>query len=147
MSLKKTMLLVTACSTVLIACSHSADNQVAVKDYQEPILAAKWINYQCENGVDQKQAKARYHFGEATAVAQVTLGEEILTMDYDGDKSNPETTVFSVGDYSWSISNNGAGQTPEKEGNGFLTLTKNDTVNGAAVKVDQILKKSCFPAK
>ena len=68
-------------------------------------------------------------------------------MDYDGEQSNPETTVFSVDNYSWSITNQYTGKSPELENNGFLTLNKTETVNGTQVAVSEILKKSCFPVK
>lgn len=147
MILKKSALFIVTCAVLLAGCSSNADDQIVVKDYQEPVLNAKWVQYQCEAGVDQQQAEARYHFGEATAVAQVRLDEEVLTLDYDGDKSNAETTVFSVGNYSWSITNKFAGQKPELEENGFLTVSKTDTVSGTTVEVEEILKKSCFPVK
>ncbi|MGV6987719.1 hypothetical protein ACWA5Z_01755 [Testudinibacter sp. P80/BLE/0925] len=144
----KKRLLITACAAALTACStNTADSGIRVKDYQEPVLAAKWVQYQCEAGVDQQRAEARYHFGEATAVAQVKLGTEILTLDYDGEKSNRETTVFSVDNYSWSISNKFARQKPESEENGFLTVRKVETVNATNIEVEEILKKSCFPQK
>lgn len=146
--LKKNLLLITACAAALAACSNNGtDNNISVKDYQEPVLAAKWVQYQCEAGVDQQRAEARYHFGEATAVAQVKLGAEVLTLDYDGDRSNAETTVFSVDNYSWSITNKFAGQKPELEENGFLTVKKIETVNATNIEVEEILKKSCFPQK
>jgi hypothetical protein len=148
MTLKKTTLLVAACSVLMVACAKTADTQkVNIKEYQEPILSAKWINYQCEAGQGGPQTQARYYFGEATAFAQVKLGEQILTMDYDGEQSNPETTVFSVDNYSWSITNQYTGKSPELENNGFLTLNKTETVNGTQVAVSEILKKSCFPVK
>ena len=51
MTLKKTTLLVAACSVLMVACAKTADTQkVSIKEYQEPILSAKWINYQCEAG-------------------------------------------------------------------------------------------------
>ncbi|MGR3806442.1 hypothetical protein [Pasteurella testudinis] len=148
MTLKKNAILIAVCSVALAACSaDSTSGDIKVKDYQQPVLDAKWVQYQCEAGVDQQQAEARYHFGEATAIAQVKLGEEILTLDYDGERSNAETTVFSVGNYAWSISNKFAGQKPELEDNGFLTVRKTETVNATTVEVEEILKKSCSPLK
>lgn len=69
MTLKKTTLLV-----AVVACAKTADTQkVNIKEYQEPILSAKWINYQCEAGQGGPQTQARYYFGEATAFAQVKI--------------------------------------------------------------------------
>ncbi|KGQ70402.1 hypothetical protein OA57_06020 [Chelonobacter oris] len=148
MSMQKTTLFIAVCSVLLTACAGNNNaERITVKDYQAPVLDAKWVSYQCDAGVDQQQAEARYHFGEATAVAQVKLGEQILTLDYDGERSNAETTVFSVDNYSWSITNKFAGKKPELEENGFLTVRKNETVNGTTIAVEEILKKACFPLK
>ena len=65
------------------------------------LTRAPWINYRCNGG---QRVAARYHYGEATARAQVQLDGRATTLMY-GPDSNADITVFEGGGMKWHIEN------------------------------------------
>ncbi len=141
-------------ATVLAACAHPASTPAmpsaeineanrALPEYQQVITAARWQSYRCNSG---KTLEARYHAGEATAIAQVRFDQQTLTLDYDGEKSNTEFSAFSNDHYTWTISNNHIAQF-YPESNGFLIRRNAPKANGATAATDETLFKNCMPVR
>ena len=123
-----------------IAASGLTD--IAPAEHQTVINDAKWQNYRCDGG---KTLQARYHAGEATAMAQVKIDGHTITLQYDGVQSNEDLTAFSGGNYSWVISNLHRADF-YKEDNGFLFQQEQQKINDESLPVDNILVKNCAPA-
>ena len=141
-------------ATVLTACAHQASTPSippaetihtnrALPEYQQVITGAPWQSYRCNSG---KTLEARYHAGEATAIAQVRFDQQTLTLDYDGEKSNTEFSAFSNDHYTWTISNNHIAQF-YPESNGFLIRRNAPKANGATAATDETLFKNCMPVR
>ena len=132
-----------AASTVAAGdAAASGLTDIAPAEHQTVINDAKWQDYRCDGG---KTLQARYHAGEATAVAQVKIDGHTLTLQYDGVQSNEDLTAFSGGSYSWVISNLHRADF-YKEDNGFLFQQEQQKINDESLPVDNILVKNCAPA-
>ncbi|HOB66156.1 hypothetical protein [Ottowia sp.] len=103
---------------------------------------ANWIAYRCDGG---KPLKARYHYGEATARAQVLADGRSTTLTY-GEGSNADMTVFEGGGLKWSIENLPPARRLQAKG-GMLTRAETQVVSGQNMAVDNILRKGCDPVR
>lgn len=103
---------------------------------------ASWINYRCQGG---KTLKVRYHYGEATARAQVLADGRSTTLMY-GPDSNADMTVFEGGGLKWSIENLPPARKLQAKG-GRLTRADTQVISGQKMAVDEIQAKGCDPVR
>lgn len=111
-------------------------------DTTPELRKAAWIHYRCNGG---KTLKVRYHYGEATARAQVLADGRSTTLMY-GPDSNADMTVFEGGGLKWSIENLPPARKLQARG-GMLTRADTQVVNGQKVAVDNIQRKGCDPVR
>lgn len=110
--------------------------EVAVGGAQT-IVDAPWLLYRCAAG---KTVRARYHYGEAVAHAEIEADGRTLALQY-GEGSNREQDVFKGDGYTWSVDRTGPGKAGAR--NGFLYKNTIMKVNGVPASVDQIVVKNC----
>ena len=103
---------------------------------------APWISYRCQGG---QTVKLRYHYGEATAGAQVVLGSKPIALNYSS-QSTEDTTVFDGGGLKWAIENLPGPRRLQARG-GMLTRADTQVINGQKTAVDEILRKNCDPVR
>ena len=103
---------------------------------------ARWVVYRCDH---RRTVRARYHYGEATAWAQVQADGRTTTLGYSPD-SNADITVFEGGGLKWSIDNLPPGRKLQAR-NGMLMRPGTQLVNGQRMAVDEILRKGCDPVR
>ena len=97
-----------------------------------------WQNYQCTNG---KTLRVRYD----AQMAEVAMGAQQKTLKHDAQNSNTDVQVFADGEWKWMVNSQHGYTNTKSEANGFLTRDEVQTVNGKAIKVDNILAKNCNP--
>ncbi|MDO5624600.1 MAG: hypothetical protein Q4G71_07925 [Pseudomonadota bacterium] len=132
-----------ACMSLAAAAAPSAARQAPAAVESTPELAkAPWISYRCDN---DKRLRVRYHYGEATARAQVLADGRSTTMLYSPD-SNADITVFEGGGHKWHIENLPPGQQARAKA-GMLTRSGTQMVNKRRTAVDDIVRKGCDPVR
>ncbi|WOP15095.1 hypothetical protein [Ottowia sp. SB7-C50] len=129
--------------TLHLSIAHASDAPAAPTVAATPELRrAPWIHYRCQDG---QRVSVRYHYGEATARAQVRVDDRITTLGYGAD-SNADMTVFEGGRLKWIIENLPPARKRDARG-GMLTRAETQVVNGEKLAVDNILRKDCNPLR
>ena len=127
--------------TLRIAIDNAAATP-ARSGIQGEVDKAPWISYRCQGG---QTVKVRYHYGEATAGAQVVLGSKPIALNYSS-QSTEDTTVFEGGGLKWAIENLPGPRRLQARG-GMLTRADTQVINGQKTAVDEILRKNCDPVR
>ncbi|QTD45981.1 hypothetical protein [Ottowia testudinis] len=124
------------------AATAAAPAAAAGVDTTPELEKAAWITYRCNGG---KALKVRYHYGEASARAQVQLDDRSTTLMY-GPDSNADMTVFEGSGLKWSIENLPPARRLHAKG-GMLTRASTQVVSGQKTAVDEIQRKGCDPVR
>ncbi|MDO5692309.1 MAG: hypothetical protein Q4G70_07500 [Pseudomonadota bacterium] len=109
---------------------------------QSEVNKANWISYRCQGG---QTVKLRYHYGEATAGAQVMLDGSPVALNYSSE-STEDMTVFEGDGLKWAIENL-PGKRRLQAKSGMLTRADTQVINGQPTPVDEILRKNCDPVR
>lgn len=125
-------------ATVALMAFTSAGAQ-PLAEHQKPIEKAPWQQYSCLGG---KTLRARYHAGEAFAMAQVEINKKLITMDYSPE-SDETFARFTGHGYMWAIDQPASGKNLYSGGSGMLTHAEMEMKQA----VDVIQAKGCDPVR